>query len=418
MFKRLFTLALAGAAIISVTACSGASSTPVTPTGTQQTPRNGVQSIAQSDGITARHICDDPTPLHVNCQVILFSRSAQAAISYATKPIIYGYGPADLQKAYKLDPSKGAGNLVALVDTFSDPSLEADLAVYRKQFGLPACTIAKGCLKIINETGGTTLPAANADYATDEALGVDMVSANCPLCHMVMVEASTTSFSDTEAAENEAASLKPYAISNAYAGGEDNDPTLEAAYNNHPNIAVVASAGDWGYLGAAFPGSYPNVIAVGGTVLSTASNARGFTETVWGEYPSPGAAWQGSGSGCSIYYAKPSWQRDTGCPNRMMNDVAYSAWIPGVAFYDSYGQTGWSTSGGTSVGAPAISAIIALKGKRISNASGIYTNTKDLFDVTSGTNSTNGCALLYFCTGEVGYDGPTGNGTPNGDSAF
>ena len=48
-----------------------------------------------------------------------------------------------------------------------------------------------------------------------------------------------------------------------------------------------------------------------------------------------------------------------------------------------------------------------------------YGHTANLNDVTSGSNGTcKGGKKAYYCNGEVGYDGPTGWGTPNGLGAF
>jgi subtilase family serine protease len=339
-------------------------------------------------------------------RAMAFGRQTQS-VSPAASPS--GYGPSQLQSAYNLTSAigGGSGRTVAIVDAYDDPNAESDLAVYRSQFGLPACTTANGCFKKVGENGGSTLPAANAGWAEEISLDLDMVSANCPNCHILLVEANSTSFTDLGTGVNTAASLGAFAISNSYGGGESNGETSYASYYNHANIAITASNGDNGY-GSAVPAAYNTLTAVGGTHLTTASNSRGWTETVW----------SGTGSGCSKYIAKPSWQHDASCTKRMIGDVAYVA-DPntGVAVYDSYGgDTGWEVFGGTSVGSPAIAAIYALAGVTVSNASYTYSHTSSLYDVTSGSNGS--CSVAYYCHGEVGYDGPTGNGTPNGTGAF
>ncbi|MDQ6926966.1 MAG: peptidase S8, partial [Candidatus Eremiobacteraeota bacterium] len=179
---------------------------------------------------------------------------------------------------------------------------------------------------------------------------------------------------------------------------------------NHAGIAITASNGDSGY-GSQSPAAFNTLTAVGGTSLNTAANARGWSETVW----------SGSGSGCSAYIGKPSWQHDSTCTRRMIGDVAYIGDpYTGVAVYDSLpynGSSGWMVFGGTSVGAPAIAAIYALAGNTVSNASYAYSHTSSLNDVTTGSNGR--CRIAaYYCHGEVGYDGPTGFGTPAGTGAF
>src|SRR5262245_52345798 len=71
-----------------------------------------------------------------------------------------GYGPADLQSAYKLPSgTAGSGKTIAIVDAFDNPNAEADLAVYRSTFGLSACTTANGCFRKVDQRGGTSYPA-------------------------------------------------------------------------------------------------------------------------------------------------------------------------------------------------------------------------------------------------------------------
>ncbi|HEY3482469.1 MAG TPA: hypothetical protein VGL02_26560, partial [Streptomyces sp.] len=200
-----------------------------------------------------------------------------------------GYGPADLQSAYKLPSgTNGAGQTVAIVDANNDPTAEADLGVYRAQYGLPACTTANGCFKKVNQTGGTSYPPTDAGWATEISLDLDMVSAVCPKCHILLVEASSASYANLGQAVNEAAALHANTISNSYGGGDLSDSS--APYYNHPGIMITASTGDSGY-GVQFPASSRYVTAVGGTSLTRASNARGWNET----------AWTGAGSGCSSY---------------------------------------------------------------------------------------------------------------------
>src|SRR5207253_9077469 len=131
-----------------------------------------------------------------------------------------GYGPADIQSAYKLSSSAGAGTTVAIVDAYNDPTAESDLAVYRSQFGLPACTTANGCFRKVNQTGGTKLPRTNAGWATEISLDLDMVSSACPACHILLVEASSASFANLGAAVNYAAAAGVKAISNSYGGSD------------------------------------------------------------------------------------------------------------------------------------------------------------------------------------------------------
>jgi subtilase family serine protease len=320
-----------------------------------------------------------------------------------------GLGPTQLRAAYKITGNGSSATTIAIVDAFGYPNAESDLATYRSTFGLPACTTANGCFKKVNQTGGTTFPTTDVGWAQETALDLDMASAMCPNCKILLVEGTSATFANLAAAVNEAAALGAHVISNSYGGGESGSTSVEAAYN-HAGVAITASSGDAGF-GVEFPASSPHVIAVGGTSLTTSTNARGWTETVW----------SGAGSGCSTTYAKPSWQHDTGCARRTVADVAAVA-NPntGVAVFGPTSATAsaFLVFGGTSVAAPLVGGIFAVNGGTVNAASTLYANTTALFDVTSGSNSSRGCSPSYLCTGTAGYDGPTGLGTPNGPTAF
>ncbi|WP_141205724.1 S53 family peptidase [Streptomyces griseorubiginosus] len=331
-----------------------------------------------------------------------------------------GYGPTDLRSAYGLTAaaaSGGTGATVAVVDAYDDPNAEADLATYRSHYGLPACTTANGCFKKVSQTGSTTsLPSSDAGWSEEISLDLDMVSAIAPNAHILLVEATSPTMANLGKSVNEAVALGAKYVSNSYGGSESSsDTSYDSSYFNHPGVAITVSAGDSGY-GAEYPAASKYVTSVGGTALSTASNSRGWTETVWKT-----SSTEGTGSGCSTYDAKPSWQTDTGCTKRMISDVsAVADPATGVSVYDSYGITaGWYTFGGTSAAAPIIAGVYALAGTPGSSdypAQYPYRHTSALNDVTSGNNGT--CSTSYFCTARSGYDGPTGWGTPEGVSAF
>jgi subtilase family serine protease len=339
---------------------------------------------------------------------------------------VAGYGPAQLQAAYDItsEAKTNPGGTVVIVDAFGYPTLAKDLARYRKYFKLRKCDISSGCLSILNQDGkASPLPSpptgSNVGWIGEQAIDVSMVSANCPNCHIVMIEATTNYGNDLFAAERTAANLHPSAISNSWGGEEyKSEKRDEKKFFDHSGIAITASSGDDTYAaGVIVPSVFNTVTAVGGTTLNTAHTKRGYAEVVW----------PGTESGCSAYIPVPTWQRPIekklgGCSKRIVADIAYDADPDtGVAVYESYGYDGvppgWQVWGGTSVGAPAIAAIYALSG----NTSGVpaslaYSNSKDLYDVTSGSDGS--CKPAYLCTGKAGYDGPTGNGTPNGTKAF
>jgi hypothetical protein len=221
-------------------------------------------------------------------------RASNGRIAPLTVTTPTGLGAPDIQSAYKLAAHHADGRTVALVDAMDDPSAEADLGAYRSHFGLPACTTANGCFKKINQNGGTSpLPAGDYGWAEEISLDLDMVSAACPDCHILLVEANSASIADLGAGVNRAAATPGVvAISNSYGSSEDSSVTSADQYYNHPGIAITASSGDSGY-GVSYPASSRYVTAVGGTSLTKASNSRGWTET----------AWSGAGSGCSGFEA-------------------------------------------------------------------------------------------------------------------
>ncbi|HEX2902234.1 MAG TPA: hypothetical protein VHO01_02150 [Jatrophihabitans sp.] len=324
-----------------------------------------------------------------------------------------GYGPADLADAYQLDTSKGYGQTVAIVDAYDDPNAAADLAVYRSQYGLPACTIANGCLQKVNQNGQTSpLPAPNQGWAGEISLDLDMVSAVCPQCNILLVEANSSYLSDLGTGVDTAVRLGARFVSNSYGGGEYIGVAGNDVHYNHPGVAITVSTGDNGY-GVAYPASSPYVTAVGGTSLSRASgSSRGWTET----------AWSGAGSGCSGYEGQLAQQSvaTTGCSQRAVADVsAVANPNTGVAVYVTYGGGGWGVYGGTSASSPIIAATYALAGTPgagdYPNAYP-YANSSSLNDVTAGSNGS--CPTTAWCAARAGWDGPTGLGTPNTAAAF
>jgi len=221
-------------------------------------------------------------------------------------------------------------------------------------------------------SGTSTLPAKNTGWAQEISLDVDMVSAACPACHILLVEATTSSFANLATAVNTAAATSGVvAISNSYGGSDQ----AELSAYNHPGIAITASTGDAGY-GMESPASFPHVVAVGGTT--------GFTTS----------AWSGAGSGCSTINAKPAWQTAaTSCSGKANADVsAVADPNTGVAVYDSTanrGVSGWLVFGGTSVSSPIIASAYALGGNLAGYpAQYTWAHTANLRDVTTGSNGT------------------------------
>ena len=369
-------------------------------------------------------VCGAVSIAHARCLAI---RVDSAALAPNTPG---GYGPSDLQSAYKLPVSQDPHQTVAIVDAFDTPGLESYLATYRDQYGLPPCGTTGGCLRMVNQAGqGAPLPGSGLGTGWDleTTLDADMVSVACPLCRILVVEASSDAAADLAAAATTAASLGAQVISNSYGARETGFTQSLAAAYQHPGHTVVASSGDSGFSTATqFPANLAPVTAAGGTELTRTATSRGWSETVWnsgiGFYG--GAA---TSSGCSAYTAKPAWQHDKDCAKRTIADV--SAVADNVAVYDDdYG--GWLTAGGTSIAAPLIAGVYALARNAATIAPGYpYRHASDLFDITSGNNGPTAtsnpgdlgggiCGNSYLCVAGPGYDAPAGLGTPDGTMAF
>ena len=375
--------------------------------------------------------------LHANA--VRQSREALAGArpAVAVKEPYPGYlTPQRLHDAYALPTETDASHVqtVAVVDAYDDPTAEADLDVYDKQFGLPSCTSANGCFRKVNQSGNSSpLPKKQGEWAAEISIDVQMVRAICQSCRILLVEAKSEEFGDLGAAVNAAAAAGADEISNSYGGAEEHSyTTLASAYYDHPGTLVAASSGDCGYLNKAcagepaaaeFPASAPQVLAVGGTSLS--EHKGEWSASVWNE----------GGSGCSEAFGAAPWQSEvanfsaTGCGSgRSVADVA-AIGDPdtGVDVYDSTPEgggspTGWGVWGGTSVAAPILAAEFALAGGARGvayPAATLYPHLGEagaLYDVLSGKNGS--CGGATECQATSGYDGPTGVGSPLGTEAF
>src|SRR5215216_3339263 len=423
--RTLVILTLVGALVL---ACSGMVLAQSTASGDQAA--SGGQSYTLPANVD--RVCHKPTdPEKASCLALRRNDIGRGAHPKATFSYEKGYTPSDLRSAYNV-PAGGAGETIAIVDAFDNPNALQDLKVYRQEFVLAAGPT----IKKMNQsgqvvetldtttgnisTGSGKAPSANTGWGQEIALDLDMASAICPSCNILLVEANSNSFNDLGAAVNTAAAQSGVkSISNSYGAKEFFFEEPYQDYYNHPGIAVTVSSGDSGY-GVQFPAASQYVTAVGGTSL-THSTAGAWSESVW----------SGAGSGCSAYIAKPSWQTDKGCANRTVADVsAVANPNTGVAVYDSYGSTvdangeslNWYVFGGTSVSAPIIASVYALAGNAVNSGEYPYSHASSLYDVVSGSNGkcTTGKnrSKAYLCTGVIGYDGPSGLGTPNGVGAF
>lgn len=391
----------------------------------------GVRSSAEA-GLDSRPVCSAPSHDAAQCLARVVTQK-ETGKPFATSTFSRGYTPADLRSAYALPSPTNTvwawnGETIAIVDAYDNPNAEQDLLTYRKQFNLPVCNDGTvNCLfQKVNQNGSSSpLPQPDVNWGSEIDLDIQMASAICPNCKVLLVEAASNGFSDIGSAVDRAALMGANAISNSYGASEfayETSNEFDGHYN-HPGIAMTASSGDWGY-GVYYPAVSRYVTAVGGTSLVRSSGSpRGWSET----------AWSGAGSGCSQYETKPSWQPQIGnCFRRTVSDVsAVADPATGVAVYNSFGSSNganWYVFGGTSVSAPIIAGVYALAGNAGGSTPAInygeypYSHRSSLYDVTSGSNGRcvkgRNNANAALCTAVSGFDGPTGLGTPNGTGAF
>lgn len=357
--------------------------------------------------------CAPPTAEDAGCLLTVASDvggSPQNRAAADPRP----FTAADLQDAYAL-PSDLLGNrqTIAVVAPYDASKAAADLAVYRQANDLPACTADFPCFRKVNQRGGGDLPPANPTWALNAVAGLEVASAACPNCLLLLVETDDTSAASQGEAVDTAVRLGADAVAVMYGMYEYEGMMADRGHFAHPGVAITAASGN-GFMNGVgrqlAPASFDTVIAVGSTALERSGNARGWTETA-----SPG-----SGSGCSVEVPRPAWQPKGACGDkRTVGDVAaVSDPNTPIAIYSTHGHPGWISVSGTPLGAALVAGVYALAGNTdtINPGSHLYRHRGQLFDVTSGSNGS--CGGSYLCTSVRGYDGPTGLGTPYGIGAF
>jgi subtilase family serine protease len=403
-------LALAG--ITALTACGASTnaSPEVTPATAELTAAKSVSSVVN---------CNTPVPGQMHCMSTwhrfssterTLSAANTRAAAAAPRPTP-GLAPIDIRNAYSQPKTGAKGQVIAIVDAYDNPNAEKDLAVYRSTWKLPACTTKNKCFRKVNQRGTTKPPKGDPGWGVEIALDIQAVSATCPGCKILLVEADKPTAASLGAAVNMAAKLGADVISNSYGTSESStSAAVGKKYFTHAKIPMLASSGDDGFGTASYPAVLTSVWAIGGTYLSHtgASLATGWSET----------AWKGAGSGCSTVIAKPTAQKDTGCAKRTVADVsAVADSDEGFATYDTYGlgaDNGWIGLSGTSLSAPLIAGMMGHAGHptTVAKVSYPYGHRVGLRDVSGGSNGT--CSVTYICNGVTGYDGPTGLGSPRG----
>jgi hypothetical protein len=387
------------AMVLAFAACNAGGSSSL-PGATGQTGA-GMQAQTLQTSPAGQRACTDFRPAYMHCEALIQKQGVEPAVA--------GWGPADFQATYKLPSgTKGAGQVVAIVDAFDNPNVATDLAAYRTNFGLGAANFTK-----YNQTGQTkNYPPGNIGWGVEIDLDVEMVSAVCPKCTIILIEANDNYTNNLYAAEQEAVTLGAHVVSNSWGGGGG---SASGGAFNAAGVTYLASAGDSGY-GMQDPADYSTVVSVGGTEISKKGSV--YSEVTWPE----------TGGGCSVV-TKPSWQHDPKCSLRTGNDVAAVA--SQAAMYDTYGYGGWLTVGGTSVASPMLGGVYGLAGNASTHQSGkpFWTMSskkrkKSLHHILTGgvIHCPPSLSGSYLCvagtTGYKTYAGPVGWGTPNGIGAF
>jgi hypothetical protein len=331
-----------------------------------------------------------------------------------------GYSPAQMTEYLGLT-GDGAGQTIAIVDAYDDPNIVSDAETFSQQYGLPGVCGAGGTagdcftLHVAQQSAST---ASDPGWVLETSLDVEWAHALAPKATIKLVEASAATFASLFRAVSTAVAGHPAAVSMSWGINEEfSDETYYDHFCAVRSTVCVVSSGDYGNPGE-YPAYNPAVVAVGGTTLTLGSDGSVTSEQ----------AWSGSGGGQSWVEPEPSYQKqvqDSG--KREMPDVAFDA-DPntGVAIYASVpdaGQAGWWEVGGTSVGAPSWSAILADADQlRAANAEppltaagfavqrAIYSLASSVIaPVTTGPD--NGFCPVG-CTPGPGYDEITGLGSP------
>ncbi|HEY1918838.1 MAG TPA: PQQ-binding-like beta-propeller repeat protein [Streptosporangiaceae bacterium] len=352
----------------------------------------------------------------LSVKVRRYAKDGHAVLTQAAPA---GYSPATIRSYLGLT-GDGAGQSVAIVDAYRDPDITADVNTFSQQYGLPPVCgtpgAGSGCFRFrVRAAHGTPV---NTSWSLETSLDVEWIHAVAPKATIQLVEAHDPTFASMFSAVSTAAALNPDAVSMSW-GDSLGEFSGETYYNRYCQLAdsvCVAATGDLGHPGE-YPAYNPSALAVGGTTLDLTPEGKVTSETSWG----------GSGGGLSYFEAKSPAQRGvTPGATRGIPDVSFDA-DPntGVPVYDSagyQGQAGWFLVGGTSVGAPVWSAILAnadqlraAAGKsRLTSAGGeadqaVYAATSALADITLGES--NG-ACPSECVAHPGYDFITGLGSP------
>jgi uncharacterized repeat protein (TIGR03803 family) len=295
---------------------------------------------------------------------IPFGHKMRSPLHKAVKPSASsssptGFTPQQMRHAYGFDQlnTTGQGQVIAIVDAYGSPTIQADLDTFCAAFGLPSTTVG-----VYFPQGQ---PAADSGWATETSLDVEWAHAIAPGAKIVLVAAQSANTTDLFAAVDYAVSLGATQVSMSWTATEYPSEGTSDYHFNVPNVTFFASSGDFGsYISKTnhsvsvnYPACSPYVVSVGGTTLALDPSNNISSETAWSYNAGTGL---GSGGGVSVYESAPSYQSGWWSgTKRGVPDVAYDA-DPntGVPVYMT--GAGWAQYGGTSMSAPQWAALSAL----------------------------------------------------------
>jgi hypothetical protein len=262
-----------------------------------------------------------------------------ASLGYPTN---FGFTPQQLRRAYGFDrvgylqqnynALAGLGETICIVGAKAGPSISYDLSIFNSAFGLPPCQ-----LKIVDLDQllhGHPAGTPNAGWIEEAALDIEWAHAVAPAANILVLEAT-----DSAEAVGYACTLPEVSVvSMSFGGPEDfNVPTFEHFFRSD-RVTLVGASGDGGK--PAWPGVFPQVLAVGGTDLQLAPDGTIISETTW----------PNSGHGQSIQF-----------PSRPpVPDMSYSATKVPIFCSDFAPGLGWLEVSGTSAAAPQVAAMCAI----------------------------------------------------------
>lgn len=390
------------------------------------------------------------------------------------------YDPYQMRRAYQIDTLTslgfdGTGKTIVIIDAFSHPNIESQLAFFNNFYGLPQMNNGTGS-PTFTQVAPDGVGPFKAGWAEEISLDVEWAHAIAPGANIVLELGADNSDVALISAFNDAVNNNRGDVISMSFGEADNclGPELTAAWHQafvnatRKGITIFASTGDQGAAmgscdgtswqkSTSSPASDPLVTAVGGTELHaadyclaslgcnpTTNPAPGtyLGEIAWNEGPPYGdfqpyfSSTAATGGGFSTVWDEPSYQQGTihGGKMRGEGDVSYNgAILHGVLVYLDLpdGTNGWYRIGGTSAGAPQWAALTAIADQAAGRNYGfinaalykIGQNAPDyastFHDVTSGNNSAgeldaakNPVEIIGYEAG-TGWDAVTGLGTPS-----